>query len=484
MTRTALVEELLAAAPGFVLGDETAAAPASDALLTVLDPSYASPLLETASAGEADVARAVGLARAAFDDGRWRALAHPAKSAALHRIADLIERHAADFGQLESLDVGVPAPVGPHLAHAAAEVFRHYAGWPGRLYGDANPSEPDVHSYTLRQPLGVVAAIVPWNMPLLMAAFKVAPALAAGNSVVLKPAEQTPLSALLLGRIVLEAGLPPGVLSVLTGDGTAGAALVEHPGVDLVAFTGSTETGRAIQRAAAGTVKRVLLELGGKSPNIVFADADLERAAAAAGRTAWQNSGQICFAGTRLLVERSVHDEVVERIAADAARLTVGPAFADGTDLGPLVSAEQLAKVRGYVESAEAETAYAGTVPDGPGYFAAPTVFTGVDPRSRLAREEIFGPVLAVFPFDAAEEALRLANDTSYGLAAAVWTRDVGRAHAFARDLAAGTVWVNAYGEHDFAAPSGGARQSGLGREHGREWISAYTEAKTVHVRL
>ncbi|WP_131742835.1 aldehyde dehydrogenase family protein [Actinomadura roseirufa] len=482
---TPLVRDLIGSPAGFLLDDDPAAAPAAPGEpLTVLDPSYGTPLLEVPAAGPADVDRAAGLARAAFADGRWRSLPHPAKSAVLHRIADLIERHAADLGQLESLDVGIPAPVGPHLAHGAAEVFRHYAGWPGRLYGDANPTAPDVHSYTLRQPIGVVAAIVPWNMPLLMAAFKIAPALAAGNSVVLKPAEQTPLSALLLGRLALEAGLPPGVLSILTGDGTAGAALVAHPEVDLVAFTGSTATGREIQRAAAGTVKRVLLELGGKSPNIVFADADLDAAAAAAGDTAWQNSGQICFAGTRLLVERSVHDAVVARIVERARALTVGPAFAPGTDLGPLVSAEQLAKVRGYLDGAAADVALGGDPLPGPGYFAAPTVLTGVDNRSALAQEEIFGPVLAVIPFDTPAEALRLANDTAYGLAAGVWTKDVGRAHAFARDLAAGTVWVNTYGLHDFAAPSGGARQSGLGREHGREWIHSYTEAKAVHVQL
>ncbi|MEV7777044.1 aldehyde dehydrogenase family protein [Kitasatospora sp. NPDC088351] len=482
---TPVVRTFLDSRPGFLLGEETGVRAASGAVLPVLDPSYGTPLAEVPAAGPEDVDRAVRLAGAAFADGRWRARPHPERAAVLHRIADLLQANAEHFGQLESLDAGIPHATARHLAYGAAETFRHYAGWTGRLYGDVNPTAPDVHSYTLRQPVGVVAAIVPWNMPLLMAAFKLAPALAAGNSVVLKPAEQTPLSALLLARLALEAGLPPGVLAVLTGDGTAGAALVDHPGADLVAFTGSTETGRAIQRAAATGVKRVLLELGGKSPNIVFPDADLDAAVAAAGATAWQHSGQICFAGTRLLVHRSVHDEVVERVRADAAKLTVGPAFDEGTDLGPLISAAQLRRVSGYLDLArEAGLDPAGRVLDRPGHYVTPTVLTGVDPHSRLAQEEIFGPVLSVFAFDTDEEALRLANGTAYGLAAGVWTRDLSRAHAFARDLRAGTVWVNTYGLHDFSAPSGGAGQSGLGREHGREWIHAYTEPKAVHVQL
>ena len=484
---TPVVRALLDSGPGFVLGDEVGVQALSGATIPVLDPSYGTLLLEVPAAGSPDVDRAVRLARAAFADGRWRDLPHTEKSAVLHRIADLLQANAEHLGQLEALDAGIPYSTARHLAHGAAEVLRHYAGWTGRLYGDVNPTGPGVHSYTLRQPVGVVAAIVPWNMPLLMAVFKLAPALAAGNSVVLKPAEQTPLSALLLARLALEAGLPAGVLSVLTGDGRAGAALVEHPQVDLIAFTGSTETGRAIQRGAAGTVKRVLLELGGKSPNIVFADADLAAAATAAGKTAWQHSGQICFAGSRLLVHRSVHDEVVERVVEQARGLTVGPAFEPDTDLGPLVSAEQLSRVAGYLELARTSgptVALGGTVLAGPGSYVAPTVLTGVDNSSRLAQEEIFGPVLSVIAFDTDEEALRLANDTAYGLAAGVWTRDLSRAHAFARDLRAGTVWVNTYGLHDFSAPSGGAGQSGLGREHGREWIHAYTEPKAVHVQL
>ncbi|BAJ27188.1 MULTISPECIES: aldehyde dehydrogenase family protein [Kitasatospora] len=484
---TPALREFLASRPGLFIGDRDDLTAVSGRTLAVEDPSDGSPLAEVPLAGPVEVDRAVLLARAAFADGRWSALPHQRRAAVLHRVAELLERHAEEFALLESVDAGILRSTSDHLAHVAAEVFRHYAGWTGRLYGDVNPTAADLHGYTLRQPLGVVAAIVPWNMPLLMAAFKLAPALAAGNSVVLKPAEQTPLSAQLLARLVREAGLPEGVLAVLTGDGSTGAALVEHPGVDLVGFTGSTRTGQSIQRAAAGTVKRVLLELGGKSANIVFPDADLAAAAQAAGATAWQHSGQICFAGTRLLAHRSIAGELAERIAADAARLRPGPATDPASRLGPLISDRQLRRVLGYLDQARTDGAtelLAATRPELPGHHLTPAVLTGVDPQARIAQEEVFGPVLTVLPFDTEEEALRLANGTPYGLAAGVWTGDVSRAHRFARDLRAGTVWVNTYGVHDFSAPSGGFGQSGLGREHGREWIHAYTEAKSVYVQL
>ncbi|MEU5911444.1 aldehyde dehydrogenase family protein [Micromonospora sp. NPDC047527] len=456
--------------------------------LASLRPSTGETLATVAHADATDVARAVAAASAAGRPGsRWHRMSPATRSRLLHRVGDLILAHADRLALLDCLDNGKPLRVArAGDVPAAAAVFHYMAGWPGRLNGE-NVSiftgNPERHiAMTVPEPVGVVAAIIPWNFPLYMAAAKVAPALAAGCTVVLKPAEQTPLSALLLAQLVQEAGLPAGVLNVVTGDAATGAALAAQPGVDKVTFTGSTEVGRSIVRAAAVDFRRVTLELGGKSPSIVFSDADLPQAMDGAAHAIFYNQGETCVAGSRLYVQRQVFDEVVAGIRERAAAIRLGDGLDRDTDMGPLISAEHRERVLSYLHSARDGGARVtgGHASDSPGFFCTPAVVTGADPQAPVVREEVFGPVLVAQPFDTAEEAVALANDSPYGLAAGVFTRDLGLAQQVGRRLRAGTVWVNSWHVLDPALPFGGMRSSGWGREMGRAGVDAFLETKTL----
>ncbi len=459
-------------------------------VLQIEDPAEGAFLVEVAAAAAADVDIAVDVARKALR--KWSALSPASRAAPLFRLADLLEKHAIELAAIESIDVGKPLTVTRMLdVPFTAEVIRYNAGWATKLGGEtfelALQSSPH-HAYTQRQPVGVVAAIVPWNFPLLQAAMKLSAALAAGCTLILKPSEVTPLSAIRLGELALEAGLPPGVLQVLPGLGTeAGAALVRHPGVDKISFTGSTAVGRGIVRACAEDFKRVTLELGGKSPNIIFADADLEQAIASAANAAFFNTGQVCYAGTRLYVEHSVYEAVVEGVAKAASAMTLGSPFDAHTDLGPVVSGRQLERIEAYVEAGRrsgADIAIGGERLSRPGYFMPPTILANTTPDMTVVREEIFGPVLCAIPFKNINDAIASANDTRYGLAAGVWSRDIKKAHRAARALNAGTVWVNCYHTVDPNMPFGGWRESGWGREFGRTGVESFTELKSVAMKL
>jgi acyl-CoA reductase-like NAD-dependent aldehyde dehydrogenase len=453
-----------------------------------LDPATGNTICEVAQAGPEDVDRAVQAARAALD-GPMRKIHAAKRSALMNNLAELIKANGEQLAQIESLDNGKPVKAAGGDMAAAVNHLRYYAGWPTKIEGETIPvSARDVLCYTLREPVGVCAQIVPWNFPLLMAVWKIAPALAAGCPIVLKPAEQTPLTALRLGELALEAGFPEGILNVLTGDGETGAALVDHPGVDKVAFTGSTVVGREIGAKCGRDLKRATLELGGKSPNIILPDADLDAAIKGSFQGIYYNSGQACNAGSRLFVHESRFDQVVEGLAEFARGARVGPGLDPDTQFGPLVSAEQFDRVSGYIDSGLSEGAEAvvGGAPNGngDGWFVDPTLFTGVRDEMKIAREEIFGPVLVAMPFEELEEVAARANDTEYGLAAGLWTRDISNAHKLAGMLQAGNVYINTWGGGDPAAPFGGYKASGIGREKGHANLDAYLETKTVWTQL
>jgi acyl-CoA reductase-like NAD-dependent aldehyde dehydrogenase len=466
---------------------------ASGKTFDTLDPATGKVLARVAEGDAEDVDRAARAARRAFDAGPWPRMAPAERQKLLLRLADLIEAHGLELAQLETLDNGksVAESQGVDIP-AAAETFRYYAGWVNKITGETNPTDPTFFNFTLREPVGVCGQIIPWNFPLLMAAWKLAPALACGNTCVLKPAEQTPLTALRLGELLQEVGVPDGVVNIVPGFGpTAGGAIVRHPMIDKVAFTGSTEVGKEIHRETATTLKRVSLELGGKSPNIVFADADVTEAVKGALVGVFFNQGEVCCAGTRLFVEEKLHDQFADAVATAAGSMKQGHGLEAGTQVGPLVSQEQLERVTGYLDIGKKEGAQVLTGGERNtaqglegGYFVKPTVFTGVRNDMRIAQEEIFGPVVALIPFKDEDDAVLQGNDTFYGLAAGVWTRDVSKAHRVARAIRAGTVWVNCYNVFDVMAPFGGYKQSGYGRELGRHALDLYTQVKSVWMRI
>ncbi len=464
---------------------------ASGRTMEVVNPATEAVIATVASAGAEDVERAVVAARAALD-GPWSKLSARERGRLVRRLGDRLMERADEVARLETQHNGKPISESRHIEiPAAAECLEYFGGWADKVMGETIPVKGNHLTYTLREPVGVVAAIVPWNFPLLLAAWKVAPALACGNTVILKPASQTPLTALALGEIALEVGLPPGVLNVVTGPGSSlGQALVEHPGVDKIAFTGDTATGKAIMRSAADTLKKITLELGGKSPNIVLADADIDAALRGASIGIFYGKGEVCAAGSRLLVDRAIKDEFIDKLAARAKKIVPGDPLDPKTRFGAVSSKKQLETVLRYIEAGKSEGAalVAGgartDIGTGKGYFVQPTVFADVTPAMTIAREEIFGPVLAAIEFADLDEAIARANDSNYGLAAGVWTRDVKKAHYVARKLQAGTVWVNTYNVYDTAAPFGGYKQSGFGREMSAHALEHYTQVKSVWVDL
>jgi aldehyde dehydrogenase (NAD+) len=455
-----------------------------------INPSTGEVITHVAEADAADVDKAVAAARAAFEKGAWRKMSASARGVLMNKLADLIEKNIEELAELEALDNGKPYQVAltADLPLTIA-CYRYYAGWADKIQGKTIPVQGRYFTYTKHEPVGVVGQIIPWNFPLLMQAWKLAPALAAGCTSVLKPAEQTPLTALRVGELMLEAGFPDGVVNILPGYGpTAGAAIARHMDVDKVAFTGSTEVGHLIMRAAADSnLKRVTLELGGKSPNIVFADADMDKAIEGAHFALFFNQGQCCCAGSRLFVEEKCYDEFVAKSVERAKKRTVGNPFDKKTEQGPQVDQDQFNKVMGYIEAGKRENAKllaGGNRVGDKGYFIEPTVFADVQDNMTIAREEIFGPVMSILKFKDVAEVVERANKSVYGLAAAVWTQDITKAHAIADGVRAGTVWVNCYDVFDAAAPFGGFKQSGLGRELGEYGLANYTEVKTVTVKL
>jgi phenylacetaldehyde dehydrogenase len=480
--------------PHQILVDGKWGSAASGKTFPTYNPATGEVLAQVAEGDREDIDRAVKAARKAFN-GPWSRMSPSERGKLVWKLADLLESHLEEFALIETLDNGKPLAVARGAdVPLAVDLFRYMAGWATKLEGTTIPiSVPYTPgakylAYTLREPVGVIGQIIPWNFPLLMAAWKLGPALAAGCTVVLKPAEQTPLSALRLGQLICEAGFPDGVVNVVPGYGeTAGAALAAHDDVDKVAFTGSTEVGKLIVHAAAGNLKKVSLELGGKSPNVVFKDADLDSAIAGSASAIFFNHGQCCCAGSRLYVERPVFDRVVDGVAASAKKIKVGSGLEPDTHMGPLVSEEQLSRVCNYLELGMNEGARAmtgGKKVGDRGYFVEPTVLVDTKESMKVVQEEIFGPVVAAIPFDDPEELLPRANDTVYGLAAGVWTKDISKAHRLAANLRAGTVWVNCYNIFDAALPFGGYKQSGWGREMGKDVLELYTQTKAVCTRI
>ncbi len=468
---------------------------ASGKTFPTYNPATGEVMSHIAEGDREDINRAVVAARNAFENGPWSRLTSSERGRLIWKLADLLEENLEEFAELESLDNGKPLKIARAAdVPLAVDLFRYMAGWATKIEGNTIPiSVPYTPgakylAYTLREPVGVVGQIIPWNFPLLMAAWKLGPALTTGNCVVLKPAEQTPLSALRLGELMQEAGIPDGVVNIVPGYGeTAGAALAAHPDVDKVAFTGSTEVGRLILQAAAGNLKKVSLELGGKSPNVVFSDVDLDSAIAGASSAIFFNHGQCCCAGSRLYVEDKIFDKVVDGVAQQAEKIKVGHGFDDATDMGPLVSKEQLDRVCGYLESGFSEGAKAvagGSRVGDKGYFVKPTVLVNTHENMKVVREEIFGPVVTAIPFSDPGELVPKANNSEYGLAAGIWTKDIQKAHRLAAQLRAGTVWINCYNIFDAALPFGGYKQSGWGREMGHEVLEQYTEVKAVCTAL
>jgi len=477
----------------FIDGDWVDAA--SGRTFTTPNPATGETLATVAEGDAEDIDRAVRAARRAFEEGPWARLTPSDRGRLIWKIGDLILEHVDELAQLETLDNGKPYGVAQVAdVPLAADLFHYMAGWATKIEGNSiNISVPyapgaNFHAYTLREPIGVVGQIIPWNFPLLMAAWKLGPALAAGNCVVLKPAEQTPLSALRLAELIAEAGVPDGVVNVVTGFGeTAGAALAAHDGVDKVAFTGSTEVGKLIVQAAAGNLKKLTLELGGKSPNIVFSDADPEGAIAGAANAIFFNHGQCCVAGSRLFVQEDRFEDVVAGVTEIAKSIKLGDGMDPETQMGPLVSDEQLQRVTGFLESGKSDgaTALTGGGRRGDrGYFVEPTVLTNTRPDMQVVREEIFGPVVVAAPFQTLDDIAQVANDTPYGLGAGIWTKDISKAHLLAKKIRAGTVWINCYNIFDAALPFGGYKQSGWGREMGHQALEAYTEVKSVCAQL
>jgi len=469
----------------------------SQETIAVYDPSTEMQIGEIADGGAAAVNEAVARARASFECGLWHGKTPSERTRILFRAADLMEQRADELGAIDSRNVGMSRSHARNLIFAAADQVRYYAGWCTKIYGKSadmkmaggiTGENAELLGYTLKEPVGVAGCIVPWNGPALNAVIKLAPALTAGCSVVLKPAEETPLSAPILGEILTEAGIPEGVVNIVNGYGhTAGAALAAHPDVDKIAFTGSTEVGKLIVQAASGNLKKVMLELGGKSPVLIYNDADLQKAIAGAALGIFINSGQGCVCGSRVYVQRKVYEEVVDGIAKAANALRLGGPDDENVDIGPLISRKQLNRVIGFIDEGKregVEVVAGGYRLDRPGYFVAPTVLTNTREDMRLMKEEIFGPVVAVVPFDDEEEVVSWANDSVLGLAAAVWTQDITRAHRLAKRLEAGTVWLNAQFAWDPAMPFGGYKQSGWGQEYGLEGVEAYMKTKSVYVGI
>jgi aldehyde dehydrogenase (NAD+) len=461
--------------------------PNSGKYYDAVNPTTGDSAARVAEGDASDVDRAVKAARAAFE-GSWSSM-HPAdRGRLISKLGQLVADNAQQLAEIDAIDAGKPITNSLRVdIPAAVDCFEYYAGWADKIHGETVPVRGPMFTYLLRQPVGVVGQIIPWNFPVMMAAWKLAPALATGCTVVLKPAEQSPLSALRLGELCLEAGLPPGVVNIVTGFGETGAALVEHEDVDKIAFTGSPEVGRIIVRASAGSLKKVSLELGGKSPNIVLADADLESAVRGASAGVFFNQGEVCSAGSRILVEDKIYDNFMDGLDKRSRSIKVGDPLDPETYMGPVVSEEQFDRVLSYIDIGKDEGAKlvtGGQRIGDRGYFVEPTIFGGVDNQMRIAQEEIFGPVAAVIRIKDADDAVRVANESCYGLAAAVWTRDVSKAHNVAHRLRAGTVWVNTYGATDTRSPWGGFKDSGFGRELGRQAIDLYTEYKAVWVAL